>query len=243
MCIVKLGLYINDVTGIPSIETFIQQKNIQTLAIQSFREAERNIVVFIPSLGSVVYPHVNQFQYFGKHHAFKDWNLDLIAKSFRNLTHLNLVDHNSRLDTRHVCEAFAILEDEDIQLMVKQLKKLVSLQIIGNLTFLTDAGLTGLPHELCRHYFKSVYPNNDEQPQETLEHLQGLVSGNKETSGIPISSLSSLHSLILRGLGIKITDLTAIKAFNQMHSLKKLHLFGSHQVKYHVILLFRPRAI
>jgi hypothetical protein len=49
----------------------------------------------------------------------------------------------------------ATIENSDFQLLIHKLPTLLSLQLIGNMTFLTDEGLTGLSLEACRRMLKS----------------------------------------------------------------------------------------
>ncbi|CAL8102955.1 unnamed protein product [Orchesella dallaii] len=209
----QFGIYMNDAAGVPNILNF--QRSLRSLSVQTFREMAKQLKDLIPLFGIECYEDLKELQYFSKNHTFRNFNLDLLIESFSNLTHLNLVDHNSRLETRHSCEALATIEDPDMQLIIKHLRKLVSLQLIANMTFLTDVGMTGIDKEICKRMQSgNLYALSEEDV----------------VSGAPLSKLQNLRFLVLRGLGIKVTDITPLFAFNGMPLLKKLHLYGSHQV-------------
>ncbi|ODN03610.1 Lysosome membrane protein 2 [Orchesella cincta] len=209
----QFGIYMNDAAGVPNILNF--QRSLRSLSIQTFREMAKQLKDLIPLFGIETYEDLKELQYFSKNHTFRNFNLDMLIESFSNLTHLNLVDHNSRLETRHTCEALATIEDPDLQLIIKHLRKLVSLQLIANMTFLTDVGMTGIDMDICkRMQSRNLY----------------VLTEDDIVTGMPISKLQNLRFLVLRGLGIKVTDITPLFAFNGMPLLKKLHLCGSHQV-------------
>jgi len=104
-----LGLWWSDVaTGhVPSIN---DMKNIcQTITIQPFRlSLGSQLKDFLPlydpddltqtSLDQETYqyPSTTELQFFSKSPHFRYFNVELISLTFKSLTHLNLVDHNSR---------------------------------------------------------------------------------------------------------------------------------------------------
>lgn len=145
---VHLGLYMNDSSGPPNIFSF--QSHLTAISIQTFREMARRLCIMFPAIGITQLEDVKELQYFNKAHGFSDFNMQDVVFSFGNLTHLNLVDHNSRLETRHSSEALATIEDAEMQLIIRHLRKLVSLQIIANLHYLTDSGMTGIDSESCK---------------------------------------------------------------------------------------------
>jgi len=103
-----------------------------------------------------------------------------------------------------------------MQLLIEKLVCLQTLQLIGNMTFLTDFGLSGVKGDIgARMILTGNYTIQEDE---------------SDTVGYPLSHLQSLQALVLRGLGIKVTDVSAKLAFKDIKSLHKLHLFGSHQI-------------
>ncbi|CAG7831602.1 unnamed protein product [Allacma fusca] len=133
--------------------------------------------------------------------------------SFAMVTNLNLVDHNTRVEHRHASEAVAAIEDDHFQMILINLDQLRSLQIIANMAYLTDSGTTGLKLEACKR----------------MKKRSSYIKLESDAAGVPISNLKYLKSLVLRGVGIKITDVTLHFAFGSMERLKKIHIFGAQQ--------------
>jgi len=211
----KLGVFINDTAGtVPIISSPTIENSLRSLLVQTFRPASKEVKDALPLIGIDAYENIKEFQYFNKNHTFCDFNIDLITSSLTNLTHLNLVDHNSRIETRHSSEAIATIEDFDMQLILRNMTRLISLQVVGNLTYLTDCGITGFSLAACTRIRKS----------------NSFIKLSGDVEGLPVHYLKSLQTFVLRGLGIKVTDVSIRMAFSGMTYLKKLHLYGSHQI-------------
>jgi hypothetical protein len=176
----RFGILMSDAQGIPNINTLRVQNALSSLSIQTFRDQTRDMKEVIPMFGLEKFSDLKEFQYFIKNLSFRNFNFDLLTESFSNLTYLNIVDHNARLETRHSSEALATIEDNDFQLIIKSLTKLVTLQLIGNMTFLTDAGLTGIVTEGCKRMLKIG----------RYELLEG------ERIGVPVSHMKCINTKI-----------------------------------------------
>jgi len=176
----SIGLYMNDAVGLPDVSSF--QRSLRSFSIQTFRERAKQLKDLIPFFGIETFEDLKELQYFSKNHTFHNFNVDMLVESFRNLHHLNLVDHNSRLETRHSCEALATIEDSDMQLIIKHLEKLESLQLIANMTFLTDVGMTGIDNTICKRMMsRNLY----------------VLKAEDVVTGMPISRLQSINIYFL----------------------------------------------
>jgi hypothetical protein len=210
----EFDLYVNDGRNIPYLIPLIPV--ISSLSVQTWRISAVEVKTVL-SLNeddeTILYDFTKELQYFSKSHTFRDFNIDLLCASFAKITHLNLVDHNTRVEHRHASEAVAAIEDEHFQMILKSLEQLRTLQIIANMAYLTDAGTTGLKLEACKR----------------MKKRNSFIKLESDVEGVPISNLKYLRTLVLRGVGIKITDVTLHFAFGSMERLKKIHIFGAQQ--------------
>lgn len=188
-----LGLWWSDITTgeVPSIN---QIKDIcQTITIQPFRlSLGQQFRDFIPlydpdDLTQTTvdemdrqYPATTELQFFSKSPHFRFFNVELITRTFKNLTHLNLVDHNSRVGRNNISDSPCTLEDEDLQLIILHLTHLNFLQLIGNLVYLTDSGITGISKTSTRRMLKrnSYVKITGDMVGEPLYKLQGMPGMN-----------------------------------------------------------------
>ncbi len=161
----KLGVWWGDSQGrVPRILEI--QPFFHTITIQSWRPtAEKQVKDFLPLYDpeeegtspedeTYQYANTKELQFFNKSPNFRFFNMDLIINTFPNLRHLNLVDHNTRVDRVHSSEAPATIEDDDIQLLLRTMTQLTFLQLIGNMTYITDSGVTGIRNTACKRMLK-----------------------------------------------------------------------------------------
>jgi hypothetical protein len=134
---------------------------VQSDAIREVRE----MIPYSTSKEIVIFPLVEQFTFTTNATArprFFTFNVNTIVYNFPCLTELKIVDgpsydYNSffrRTDGQWNDMSGAMLGDEDLQLIMKNLLKLKVLMLRANMKYMTDAGFTGLTTVYCRRLLR-----------------------------------------------------------------------------------------
>lgn len=204
-CALQVGLILDDQGGFEAanlekelLSSELYRRNLVSIEAVVYTDATRELRDMIPYQKKVTFPGMQSFSVTTNgvsRPRFFTFNINVVVHNFPNLTELSLVDGpplrvGSLFSSCRAVDSVwkdmsgAVVCDDDIQLILKNLTKLVKLVIRANMKYVTDSGFTGFSIQYCRRWPK--FGVLRAETRQKLEHLH--------RDGVSFGSLQSIVS-------------------------------------------------